>query len=485
MPARELLSVGIDVGTTTTQLVASRLTVTNRARMGLVPRLDVDAREVLYQSPTHSTPLTSPDEVDVNRLVALVRGDYAAAGITPDQVETGAVIVTGETARTRNAEAILQGLAELAGDFVVTVAGPNLESQIAGRGSGAAEWSRQHYATVVTVDIGGGSSNAAVFRSGRHAASAASMVGGRQLTLDADGRVTHIAPSGVAIIADLGIHGLAVGQTATAASLRRLTDAMADIIVDLVLGIETPLGKKVGLTPPLHLTGPTTAYFLSGGVGRAFYDHDPADTFAEIARYGDVGPLLARSLRENDRLKTLRVERPAQTLHATVLGAASQQVTLSGSTIWAEDSQLPLKNVPVVEPHLGDVVPTFDDSGRLQEAIAKAVARWDRSEGGEWQGCAIALDLPKDLAFGQVQALASALVAFARQRIPRGKPLILVSEQDYAQVLGQTIKGLADDLPVVVVDQIGLGEGDFIDIGVPLFDGRVVPVSVKTLVFYQ
>jgi len=63
--------------------------------------------------------------------------------------------------------------------------------------------------------------------------------------------------------------------------------------------------------------------------------------------------------------------------------------------------------------------------------------------------------------------------------------LILVSEQDYAQVLGQTIKGLADDLPVVVVDQIGLGEGDFIDIGVPLFDGRVVPVSVKTLVFYQ
>ena len=103
----------------------------------------------------------------------------------------------------------------------------------------------------------------------------------------------------------------------------------------------------------------------------------------------------------------------------------------------------------------------------------------------EWQGCAIALDLPKDLAFGQVQALASALVAFARQRIPRGKPLILVSEQDYAQVLGQTIKGLADDLPVVVVDQIGLGEGDFIDIGVPLFDGRVVPVSVKTLVFYQ
>ena len=157
MSGRDMTSVGIDVGTTTTQVVLSELTVTNQARMGLVPRLDVDSRRVLYQGEPHFTPLTSPDEVDVERLVALVRSEYERAGIAPDQVETGAVIITGETARTRNAEEILHGLGELAGDFVVTVAGPNLESQIAGRGSGAAQWSAENFATVVNVDIGGGS----------------------------------------------------------------------------------------------------------------------------------------------------------------------------------------------------------------------------------------------------------------------------------------------------------------------------------------
>lgn len=89
------------------------------------------------------------------------------------------------------------------------------------------------------------------------------------------------------------------------------------------------------------------------------------------------------------------------------------------------------------------------------------------------------------MVYPQVIDLAAGLVAFASDYLPPGKPLVLVTEQDYAQVLGQTIKSKAADRPVIVVDQIGLGEGDFIDIGEPLFDGRVVPVSVKTLVFYQ
>ena len=84
----------------------SQLSVTNQARMGLVPRLDIDARTVLYQSEPHLTPLANDDEVDVERLIELIRSEYAKAGVNPSQVETGAVIITGETARTRNAEAI-------------------------------------------------------------------------------------------------------------------------------------------------------------------------------------------------------------------------------------------------------------------------------------------------------------------------------------------------------------------------------------------
>jgi ethanolamine utilization protein EutA len=476
---REMLSVGIDVGTTTTQVVFSRLTVRNSNRFGLIPRLEVDTRSVLHQGEPHPTPLLSPAEVDVDQLTRLVRTEYAAAGVDASEIETGAVIITGETARTRNADAILASLSDLAGEFVVTVAGPNLEAQIAARGSGAAAHSAERYTTVINVDIGGGSSNAAAFRSGTHLASAAIMVGGRQLTLDrSSGLVTHLAPSGRAIVSELGID-LAEGRPATRHALRELTDAMAELIVDLALGEQRPLAERIALTPPLPPVDEVTAVFLSGGVGRSYYDEDPAEGLDEIARYGDVGPLLARSLRENPRLRALPVRRPRETIRATVLGAASQTVTLSGSTIWAEPGLLPVFNLPVIEPALPTGVPPAEE---LAASLVQAVRRWDRAGDGR---VALALDLPPGLGYPALARLAEGVVAYTTAGTTQGHPVVLVSERDYAQSLGQTIKGLAPSLPLIAIDQIGLGEGDFIDIGRPMLDGRVVPVSVKTLVFYE
>jgi len=64
-------------------------------------------------------------------------------------------------------------------------------------------------------------------------------------------------------------------------------------------------------------------------------------------------------------------------------------------------------------------------------------------------------------------------------------PLLIIIERDYAQAVGQTVKGMQPQRPLLVIDQVGLMEGDYIDIGNPLMDGRVVPLSVKTLVFYH
>lgn len=482
MTSREMLSVGIDVGTTTTQLVLSRLTVRNTRRFGLVPRLDVAATEVLFASEPKETPLSAPDEVDVDALVQLIRAEYTAAGVTTTQVETGAVIITGETARTRNAEAILHGLSDLAGDFVVTVAGPNVESQIAGRGSGAAAWSADRFTSVVNVDVGGGSSNAALFRSGQHVASAAAMVGGRQARLErGSGLLTHLAPSGRIIADALGLD-LVPGRVPRMAALRGLTDAMADIIVDLCQGRLSPLGEQVALTPPMRIEDSVTARFVSGGVGLLYYDDAPAGTLAEVSAFGDVGPLLARSLRENPRWRALRVEQPPQTLRATVLGAASQQVTLSGSTIWADEDVLPLRNLPVIEP---DFDSAFREKAMVTDSLTDAVQRWDRGTPETGATVAISLSLPDRLDYAQVSALAAGVSDFVREGMQPGTPLVMVTEKDYAQVLGQTIKSHLHELPLVVIDQIGLGEGDFIDIGEPMLDGRVVPVSVKTLVFYH
>ena len=480
--SRELLSVGIDVGTTTTQVVFSRLRVRNVARLGLVPRIEVDERSVVHIGEAVLTPLLGADEIDAERLLEIVRGEYAAAGVTHDEVETGAVIITGETARRRNADVVLEALSGLAGDFVVTVAGPNLEAQIAGRGSGAAAHSASHYTTVTNIDIGGGSANAAVFRSGRHLSSAAIMVGGRGVQVEpTSGMITSVTPAADRVASASGL-AIDVGRRADVTTLRAFTDALAELVVDLFTSADSALLDEVRLTPPLDPAPPSSAVFLSGGVGRCYYAETPAETIDEIAAFGDIGPLLARSLRANPRLRAVAVQPPAHTLDATVLGAASQTVTLSGTTIWARADLLPLRNLPVIEP----VATALTDSPEeLTSAIRHAARRWDAEGDGR---VAIALDLPSDLDYAALATIADGLAAYTTG-VPddgaRGHsvPLVVITEEDYAQVLGQTLQGLRPGLPLIAIDQIGLGEGDFIDIGTPMLDGRAVPVSVKTLVF--
>jgi ethanolamine utilization protein EutA len=478
MPAtREMLSVGIDVGTTTTQVVFSRLKLRNAARLGLVPRIEVDARAVEHVGSVRFTPLLGPDRIDLDGLLALVHEEYAVAGIAPGEVETGAVIITGETALRRDADAVLRTLSGLAGDFVVTVAGPNLEAQIAGRGSGAAAWSADNYTTVVNADIGGGSSNVAVFRAGRHLGSSAIMVGGRGLQLEASsGMVTAITPSARAVLEHLGSR-LEVGRPATLVELRAFADELARLVVDLVLGVRSALLETVALTPLLDVRAERAPVFLSGGVGRCYAEQSPTESVADVAAFGDVGPLLARALRDEPRLRQRTVRGAPETIGATVIGAASQTVTLSGTTIWVRADLLPLRDLPVVEPDVQD--PTGDPED-LVAAIVAATRRWDAEGDGR---VAIAIELPTGLDYGQLATVAAGLDGYARRGLPAGIPLVVVTQEDYAQVLGQTLQAIHPHLPLITIDQIGLGEGDFIDIGRPLLDGRAVPVSVKTLVF--
>ena len=124
--SESLRSVGLDVGTTSTQMILSELTVENRVSSFAVPELEITRREILYRSPVHFTPLLDARHVDAAALERLVAAEYASAGIRPEQVDTGAVIITGETARKDNARAVLDALAGYAGDFVVATAGPDL-----------------------------------------------------------------------------------------------------------------------------------------------------------------------------------------------------------------------------------------------------------------------------------------------------------------------------------------------------------------------
>lgn len=479
---RELLSVGIDVGTTTTQLVFSRLVVQDVARMGQVPRLEVSAKSVLYESPVYFTPLTTPVLVDVDALTALVQREYRSAGFEPGQIETGAVIVTGEIARTQNADAILDAISHLAGEFVVTVAGPSVEAQIAGRGAGAAAYSVEHYTQVTNVDIGGGTANAAIFRVGEHLSSSTLAVGGRQLVIErTSGTVRHIAPSGRIIVDALNLP-IRVGEKATLADLDRFCAAMADVTADLILGQETDLGHQMQLTPPLQGADKSTVVFLSGGVGAYYYDPIEIQSLTDALVHDDVGPLYAQALRLNARIRKMNVQRPAQTLRATVMGASSQTVTLSGSTIWVAREQLPLRNLPVVRASTTPDELSGTDSASIAAVLRQASQRWDADK--DVTNIALTIDLPPRLDHPTLTAIAQGVSIYADRR-NGDRPVVLVLERDYAQALGQAIHALRPTLPLVVIDQVGLGEGDFIDIGLPLLGGRVVPLSVKTLIFYH
>lgn len=92
-----ICSVGIDIGTSTTQLVFSRLTMENRSAGSMIPRIEIVGKEIVYRSPIYFTPLCEEDRIDAGRLKEILKKEYAQAEIRSEDVKTGAVIITGET----------------------------------------------------------------------------------------------------------------------------------------------------------------------------------------------------------------------------------------------------------------------------------------------------------------------------------------------------------------------------------------------------
>ena len=192
--SERLLSVGLDVGTTSTQMVVSEILVENRASGFAVPEMEITDRTILYRSPIYFTPLLEGKLVDGAEIRRIVEKEYHQAGITREQVDTGAIIITGETSRRENARTVLSALSELAGDFVVATAGPDLESVLAAKGAGAVDYSEKTGKTVLHMDIGGGTSNLALIRDGKILQTGCLNVGGRLVKFSELGTVTYLSP---------------------------------------------------------------------------------------------------------------------------------------------------------------------------------------------------------------------------------------------------------------------------------------------------
>jgi len=466
-------SIGIDLGTTTSQVIFSELEIVNTAGPTSVPHYEFSRRDIVYVSPVIFTPFLADGTVDVAALDTFIRQQYNLAGLTLKDVESGAVIITGETSKVRNARDTVMTLAAGLGDFVVATAGPHLESVIAGRGSGAGAYSEKNAARVLNIDVGGGTSNYAVFEGGRVLDTACLNVGGHLLQTDASGRVITVhAPAALILRELLGTERAA--STLSTQDLQKVAERMAALILEVMQARPSPLAQQLLMTEPLREAYRFDAVFISGGVGECLL-HPSAES---PYRFGDIGPLLAQTLGRQLVEAGCPVRAPTQTLRATVIGAGAHTLTLSGSTVWNKYPGVPLRNVPVLHPRLRwrEFRP-----GSLSLSWQEAVKEHDLDAVADTYALALPDDLP--VTCQTVWQAALELQSFSRAKPGSTHPLVAVTAQDIGKALGLELYRLVPTRELLIIDEVFTRAGDYLDIGKSYFNGGTIPITVKSLAF--
>ena len=473
-----ILSVGIDVGTSTTQVVFSKLQMDNAGGYFSVPRVAIVDKEVVYKSEVYMTPLKTDVLIDTDALRDIVAVEFRKAGYRPEDTDSGAVIITGESARKENSDAVLKSLSDFAGDFVVSAAGPDMESLIAGKGSGAWQYSMDHHGRVANLDIGGGTTNVVLFEDGETLARGCLDIGGRLICMNPQGIITKVSPAAAVMAQAAGV-SVSVGDRCDELKLTAVTRQMAAALnaylgvgtkdIDAILRqIKTPGSSDFPVPEKVQ------AVFFSGGVADLIY-HESADTWA----YGDIGVLLGRAIRESRLFTDFQKMEPGETIRATVVGAGTYTTTISGSTITYSDDIFPLKNIPVIK--LDEELQEACFAGETEPVIRRI--QWVLGQNDE-EHFILAMPGKRNPGYMEMKRAAASIRQIMDRVQPPGEPILLVIESDIAKAMGQMIRQQPDlKRQVVAIDSIHVEDGEYVDMGKPMMNGMVIPVVVKTLIF--
>jgi ethanolamine utilization protein EutA len=473
-----LLTVGIDIGSSGTQVIFSRI---NLRRYGedLTSRYYVVSRETLFQSPVALTPYASDERIDDAALGAVIDAAYKAAAIEPQDIDTGVVILTGEALRRENAESIAALLAEQRGDFVTAAAGHHMESMLAAYGSGASKISYDEGKRILNVDIGGGTTKLGIVENGDVIATAALHIGGRLQVMDATGRIVRLDPAGRFHARQADLHW-ARGEAASPAHLDKLAGNMADFLVAALTQRPLPAAvEHLYLTDPIGELTRIDGVMFSGGVGEYVYGREERD-------FGDMGRRLGRAIRA--RIDAGALPWPlvpaGECIRATALGASEYSVQLSGNTSYISKpgELLPRRNLQVLQP------PYFCeetiDSDKLAKSIRAHFTAFDLVEGeGE---VALALRWQGAPSYERVLAFAEGIRHGLATTIERKKPLYLMLDGDVAQTLGAILREeLLVESEILAIDGLVLRDFDYIDLGRVRMPSFTVPVTIKSLLFSE
>src|SRR6516162_10727113 len=472
-----LVTVGIDIGSSGTQVIFSRI---NLRRYGedLTSRYYVVSRETLFQSPVALTPYSSDERIDDAALGAIIEEAYAAAGVEARDIDTGVVILTGEALRRENAEAIAALLAQQGGDFVTATAGHHMESMLAAYGSGASKLSYDQSKRILNVDIGGGTTKLGIVENGDVTATAALHIGGRLQVVDDIGRLTRLDPAGKFHARQAGFFW-SRGDVLSPAQLDKVAASMADLLVAALT--QRPLPHAVEhlyLTDPIVDFGRIDGIMFSGGVGEYVYGREDRD-------FGDMGRRLGRAIRR--RIDAGALPWPllpaGECIRATALGASEYSVQLSGNTsyISSPGALLPRRNLQVLQPDFasaGDI-----DPEALAQAIRAHLVAFDVDDDRE---VALALRWQGVPAYERLAAFAEGVRRGLAARIAARQAIYVMLDGDVAQTLGAILReeqGIESD--ILVIDGLMLMDFDYIDLGRIRLPSNTVPVTIKSLVFSE
>lgn len=468
-----LRSVGIDIGSSTTHAVFSRLTL-RREGAGHSARFVVAGRDELYRSPILLTPYLSATRIDTDQVTTFVERCYDEAGFKPGEIDTGAVVITGEALKKENAQPILEHFAREGGRFICASAGPMHEALLAAHGSGAVAMSRHHRNAVLNVDIGGGTTKISVIRAGSIVRMIAVEVGARLIAYDGDMTITRLERPARTIMTTLG-HEVALGGRLSQAQREAFAERMTDVLFDIIGGRHRdPLTEQLMLidSQPDAAISDVDHVVFSGGVSEYIYGR-------ESAAYGDIGPWLGQAVRGRSQsaLKPGMLVRSAEGIRATVIGAGEYTLQASGTTSYiSAPSVLPVHGIQVAHAF----VTKQQSSDELDVALAAALRKYDASH--LTGGLALAVSVAGQPDYPYLHRIAEGLVRLAD---PQDRsPLFVILDVDVAKSLGSIlVEELEVSRPVVLVDGIEVGDLDYLDIGRPMGSSEVIPITVKSLVF--
>ena len=471
----ELLSVGIDIGSSTSHLVFSRLTL-NRERSFLNPtnRFMLVDREIIYESEIIFTPLVDRYTIDIESIIRFCEEEYRRAGITPEMVESGAVVVTGETAKKQNAEEIVRRLSSRSGKFVSAAAGPNYESVLGAMGSGIVDLSSKTGRTIMNVDIGGGTSNIAIASRGTVLSTSCINVGGRLLGIDKDFRIWRIDEPTNFLMQELGMN-YKLGNIISEDDARLIAREYGRALLEVMRGpARSRIAKELMMTDNLDFSISVDEYSFSGGIAEIYYGGK--DT------YDDIGLFLSEEIKSLVDELGLQVIEPENKIRATVIGAGAFTLSVSGSTCYFDKTiDFPITNIPVLSIN---VTTENYRRERVEEEVSRAFAKHDLQEGDE----VVALYFKDSLyrSYTWLQEFVKAIENALPKTVACRMMVILLFARDIGKMVGLTTRRETSiQHNLMSLDELHLEEGDWIDIGAPLHEGQVFPVTVKSLVFNQ